>query len=356
MPIHPALRKIILPLALFWFLAACSAVTPQPGSSGLSAVSGKLTVDQQPLAGAWLEAFPVGSASLAGKPPYRSPATGADGLFELALPPGEYYLLAAGNGCFAYYGRNPVTVPAEGLSGVNLALVAVDDVLPEADPFITSGVFGRVSHAGQPLAGATVYVYLDLTSQLKGMGYVMVGPTGPDGLFEATLPAGSYYLLARKRSGGSGLGPLRAGDFMGYYPGNPVKVADGQIVRLAIPLLEVPEKVDQLAGSLFGSTVLRGVIRNRDGQPLAGLRAVLYDDPQMLNRPLFVSRPTGPDGAFVLSFPHGGTYYLAARNTLGGAPGPGDLYGTWDGSPDHALQINEGETREGLEIVVEEMW
>jgi len=344
-------------LLLVLGLAGCSLPSaPAGGGAGGSAVSGKLMTGDQPQGGAWLEAYPAELPSLGGKAPYRSAPAAADGRYRLELPPGEYYLFGRGAGRFSYYGRNPVTVPDTGLDNLNLALVADDPVRPASEPFIDSGVLGRASHGGAPLSGVTVYAYLDLNSQLKGMGYVMVGPTGPDGLFEASLPAGRYYLLARKRQSGSSVGPLSAGDFIGYYPGNPVQVKEGEVLRLSIPLLEVPEKVDTLAASLFGSTVLRGTIRDTDGQPLAGLRAVLYDDPQMLNRPLYVSQPTGPDGSFVLSFPHGGTYYLAARDTLGGAPAPGDYYGTWDGSPDHALQMEAGQSRDGLEIIVEKMW
>ncbi len=40
----------------------------------------------------------------------------------------------------------------------------------------------------------------------------------------------------------------------------------------------------------------------------------------MLNRPEFVSQPTGKDGKFVISFPQGGAYFLAARDMLGGTP------------------------------------
>ena len=98
----------------------------------------------------------------------------------------------------------------------------------------------------------------------------------------------------------------------------------GEVVRIAIPLIEVPEKVERFAASLFGNTTVSGVIVDKEGKPLEGLRALLYKDEMMLNRPEFVSQPTGSDGQFVVSFPQGGTYYLAARNVLGGTPAPGD--------------------------------
>lgn len=274
----------------------------------------------------------------------------------MTLPPGEYYFLARGEKVFSFYGRNPVAVPVEGLSGLNLGMVATGGDPPGEEPFVATGVAGRVLHDGQPLSGATVYVYTDLTSRLKGMGYVMAGPTDEAGFFEAGLPAGTYYLLARRRHGPTGVGPLQAGDFIGYYSSNPLSIKEGEVSRVAISMLEVPEKVETMEANLFGRTSIQGRILDRTGRPVPGARAVLYEDAQMFNRPLHVSRPTGRDGVYVLSFPYGGTYYLAGRDSLGGAPAPGDLYGTYDASPDHSLDIETGQNLRDMDIVVEEMW
>lgn len=319
-------------------------------------VTGKVSRHQQPVAGVEVAAYPVSERSLAGPAPYRSAPSDETGRFRLHVPPGEYYFLARGKGLFTYYGRNPVAVPPTGLGEMNLGLVTEEAALPAGDSFVETGIAGRVLHEGAPLSGAVVFVYTDLTSRLKGMGYLMAGPTDEEGFFEAALPAGTYYLLARHRQGRGITGPLQAGDFIGYFPGNPMVIREGEVGQVAIPVLEVPEKIEALAGELFGRTGIHGRVLNAEGKPVAGLRVLLYADPQMLNRPLFVSRPTGDDGRYLLSFPVGGTYYLAARDTLGGAPGPGELYGTYDGSPDHAVTIETGEIREGLDIVVGEMW
>lgn len=347
-------RHFILLICLLWLIAACTPVPPP--APALVTVAGKVSSHQAPAAGIRISAYPVESPSLANAAPFVSSPTTAEGRFRLELPAGEYYFLARGEGLFSFYGRNPVAVAPPGVTEMNLGLVAEAAPPPAAEPFVTTGVTGIVLHDGQPLAGATVYVYTDLGSRLKGMGYVMAGPTDADGTFEAALPAGTYYLLARQRQGSSSVGPLRAGDFIGYYTGNPLSVRDGEVVRVAIPMFEVPEKVEQMAESLFGATAVHGRILDRAGQPVPGVRVVLYSDPRMLDRPQYVSQPTGADGAYVLSFPFGGTYYLAARDTLGGAPGPGDLYGTYDGSPDHSLRLDTGEVARGIDIIVEQMW
>jgi hypothetical protein len=183
----------------------------------------------------------------------------------------------------------------------------------------------------------------------------MTAPTDEKGLFEAPLPPGTYYLIARKRQGGSFMGPLQAGDYFGYFADNPVVVKEGQLVRVPLSLIEVPEKVGQLADSIFGATSVSGRVVDAAGQPQAGIRVLLYDDPLMLNRPLFVSQPSAQDGSYVISFPQGGTYWLAARDQLGGPPMPGQFYGRYLGSPDGSVQVKNGESLAKIELVVDEM-
>jgi hypothetical protein len=107
---------------------------------------------------------------------------------------------------------------------------------------------------------------------------------------------------------------------------------------------------------MFGQTRISGRIVDRTGKPLAGLQALLYADDTMLNRPLYVSTPTGEDGRFQLSFPTGGTFYLAARSNLGGTPAPGELYGRYQGTAGAAIKIETGQSLEDVKIVVEAVW
>ncbi len=341
------LRNLII-LLLVPALAGCLA------SGSGTAVSGKVNFDRLPAAGVEVEAYRADAIHLPTQPDFRSAVTEADGVFRVELPPGSYYLFARGAGLFSYYGRNPISVPEAGMVGVSLGLVRQPDKNSAAAG--KDFVVGQVTHAGQPQADVIIFVYTDLTTQLKGLGYMMAGPTDEQGRFELDLPDGTYYLIARKRQGNMTVGPLRAGDFVGYYPQNPLRVRDNRAEPVIIPMLEVPDKVEQMNLNFNGHTSISGMITDSAGEPVEGVRVVLYQRPQMLDRPLLVSQPTGADGRYILSMPKGGDYYLAARDTLGGAPGPGDLYGTYDENPDHRLHIDSGAAQDGIDIKVEEMW
>lgn len=319
-------------------------------------VTGKVAVGGTGMAGVQVKVYPLATRTLSGDALFTGKVTGEDGLFALDLPEGSYYLLATGGGWFSYYGRNPLTVPAGGLADINLPLVPASTPPPEMATTIASGIAGRVMHGDKPVANALVFVYPDLSAQFKGFGLGMSAPTDEKGQFEAPLPAGSYYLVARVRHGGSMAGPLQAGDLFGYLPANPVTVGEGRVTKITLPVIAVPEKSSRHAATMFGQTRISGRIVDRNGKPLAGLQALLYTDDTMLNRPLYVSQSTSEDGRFQLSFPTGGTFYLAARNNLGGTPAPGELYGRYQGVGGAALKVETGQAIEDLQIVVEPVW
>jgi hypothetical protein len=183
----------------------------------------------------------------------------------------------------------------------------------------------------------------------------MTAPTDDQGIFEAEVQPGTYYLVARKRNSGQFMGPLRDGDYFGFYPANPLVVKEGELARVAVAMLEVPEKVSRLADSMFGATSISGKVVDAVGQPVVGIRVLLYGDQMMLNRPLYVSQPSAADGSFILSFPNGGIYYLAARDVLGGPPAPGQMYGRYLGSRDGSVRVRSGQKLSGIELVVEKM-
>lgn len=327
-----------------------------PGIALAASIQGKATINAGSVAGVEVMAYPAETLSFDVSSSHISAATEVDGLFNLELPGGQYYLFAKGKNLTAYYGRNPITVPEAGLENVNLLMTPDNLPAPSEKSDLGTGIVGRVSLDGQPVQNAIVTVYTDLSSQLKGMGLGMAAPTDQQGYFEVPLPAGNYYLVVRVRKNGQMAGPLKAGDLFGYLPGNPLSLEEGTPLRVHIPLIEVPEKVDRHAASLFGNTLVAGQILDQSGKPVAGVQVLLYNDPVMLNRPLYVSQKTKADGTYQLSFPKGGHYYLAARSELGGTPAPGEFYGRYQGTPDHSVNIETGKTLENVEIVVDEVY
>lgn len=340
--------KKIIGLSIFVLLVAAS-------TAFTASLAGKATVAGESVAGVTVSVYPVATVSFADTPEYQSTSTTADGEFSLDVTPGQYYVIARGENLFTYYGRNPLSVPKEGVQNINMLMVPTDAPIPVSEPLIETGVIGAVTYNGQPIAGASATIYPDLSRQLKGFGLGMSQPTDENGLFEVPLEPGDYFLVVRLRKSGAFAGPLRAGDLFGYFPGNSVKLNKGEVKRVAIPLIEVPEKVDRFATSLFGNTTISGTIVGREGQPIEGLRALLYSDSMMIKRPDYVSQPTGKDGHFVLSFPQGGTYFLAARNLLGGIPGPGELYGLYAGTRNGSIYVRTGKNIKNVVITVEEL-
>ncbi len=335
--------SVCLLLTVAWLLLSTTAYA--------ATVKGKATVNAEAQAGVEILAYPAGVLTFEAPAAHISAATANDGLFSLELPEGQYYLLARGEALSAYYGRNPITVPQKGLENVNLLLTADNLPEPQEAPAIETGIVGSVSLGGRPVQNAIVTVYPDLSSQLKGMGLGMAAPTDQQGYFELPLSSGTYYLVVRVRQSGQMVGPLQAGDLFGYLPENPLVLTAEGLARVHIPLIEVPEKVERHAANLFGNTLVTGRVLDLQGAPVAGIKVLLYDDPM-----LFVSRQTGDDGSYQLSFPKGGHYYLAARSELGGTPAPGELYGRYQGSPDHSIIIKTGKVLDGLEIVVDEVY
>lgn len=346
------LKQFKLLFCLF-ILSLCSV------SSALAApalVAGKVTVGGVGVAGVRVKAYPLTAMNFDGEVTAVSELSDNDGKFSLKLKVGQYYFFAESDVYFTYYGRNPVTVSGDGIDEMNLALVKRDSALPTVDPFITEGVSGQITYAGKPLSGVLISIYPDLNTQLKGMGFGISPPTDEAGYFELPLSVGTYYLVARKRGSGQMSGPLRAGDHFGYYAGNPLIVKKDVVSLVGIDLMEVPAKVSRLAGSMFGKTSIQGKVLNIAGSPVVGVRVLLYTNDTMLNRPLYVSQPSAVDGSYILSFPKGGTYFLAARDKLGGAPAPGELYGRYTGSQDSSVQIRTGQKLEGVDLLVQEMW
>ena len=251
-----------------------------PAVVGATPVTGRVVEEETPLAGMIVSAY--GNLDPSGTPVARSTATAADGLFRLDLPAGNYglYARSPGGDRFAFCGRNPVAVAAEPVWAGLQAVAVVPAGERRYDDEFSAAVEGRVVFEGKPLEGAYVSLYLDVADDLKGQGYRMSPPTGPDGSFAFdSLPESDYFLVARKRSEGGRVGPVLEGDYLALYPGNPLSAKSGRVTT--VTLAAVRKVKESAASETFGRSGgprLVGVVVDRAGKGVAGLHVFAYTD------------------------------------------------------------------------------
>ena len=177
----------------------------------------------------------------------ESPVTGADGLAELEVEPGQRYILKALPHGFSYEGVMDVRIkalaPGE-TREIALELPALDDLL-----FV-----GRVVAADtdQPLAGASVTVN---ACNLSGRNQTTADA---DGYFEARVPsAGAYYAMAETPGFARGI----AGIVRGHG-----------------------SRAEALVFRLHRSAQLGVLVLARDGTPLERVQVQLNTDPNNVNQ------------------------------------------------------------------------
>ena len=301
--------------------------------------------------------------------PEVSGFTDAEGRVALAVPRGKGFLVAgwrkdgdfarpvAPGDRFAWFGGNPVYAQAGPRRELFLGLEEV--TASPGSLFVPSGVTGVagvVLDNGVPAPDVRVSAYLSSAGGFRTLGFAASAPTGPDGGFVLELPAGKYYLVARKRSGGGVAGPLRKGDLFGYYAANPVAVKAGGVVPVSIPVTPLRlRNTPSYSPDFPAAASVEGRIVDKAGKPVQGVYAALYDNPDLLNRPVFLSDVTGADGKYRLPVPLPGRYYLGARSGYGGSPAPGDLYGRYEGDPEHAVTLRDGDRLTGVDLTVERL-
>lgn len=280
-----------------------------------------------------------------GVPVATSAPSDQDGVYQLDLPPGNYYLTASSRDgqlkpgdLFGYFNGSPLQVPAEGFRnvGFNLIKVPEEETAKVSD---RSGVYGNITYQDGPIERVYLYVYTDPGSGFKGLGY-FVQPV-EKGRFRINLPPGDYYLLARKRARGGQFGPIEQGDFYSYYHGNPVHVSAGAAREVKI---EMVERLAILEKDVVEFQGVRGRIVDASGHAQAGLYVFAYRVAEMTGTPDFFSAPTTSDGRFELALPDAGPYYLLARQAFGGPAEMAELYGKYlDGSGQPlAIDLSQG--------------
>lgn len=300
-----------------------------------------------------------------GAPPVLVGDTIRVGTANFRPEPGTYYLTADWRSDgdftrprkpgdrFAWFGGNPMLVSSETGEVITLMFEEVP-ALPSAQAAGT-GVFGLVTQGGMPISDVGVYAYAKSGSGFKGDDYQAHVHTNAKGEFALALPPDRYYLLARLRADSSvDIGPLRKDDLLGYDPGNPIVVEAGVTAVSAIPMARLKMVKSRAESSAFLPAIVEGRIIDRDGHPVPGAYAALYEKQTMAGRSVFRSEPVAADGRFKLSVPVPGSYFLGARSGYG-TPTAGGWYGAWSGSADHSITFKTGELLAGVEVVVDQL-
>lgn len=181
-------------------------------------------------------------------------------------------------------------------------------------------VEGKISIDGTPAPGAEVQAFVKPGGERSGTPFA-TGASGEDGSFALTLPAGRYFLVARKTVRTDG----RDRSYKGEFPGNPVAVVEGKgAAGVVIPLSEmssggfVPREGTGVTG-----TVVAG------GRPVRNAYVYAYpDNVGTVRGPAYAAfARTGADGRFTLPLREGAFRVMArdkgGENETGGMTGEG---------------------------------
>jgi hypothetical protein len=334
-------------------------------------IEGRVFTETGPTQGAKVYVYKSYDDINAGTPLLISEPTNEQGLYRFQLPPGEYFFTAKGNmdgkEFYAYHGNNPIKVEAENLW---LAFMA-NEIKPPAYLGGATSLKGVVTYKESPVKDAYLTLYIPETKKFKGLGY-RTESINPDGTFNISLPAGRYIVIAKKKESGKKIRPLKKGDLFCYYPQNPVEVRAGQVVQIEVPcypkgdrgsFAEAPliktndyTTVEHLGnGSRFG---IKGKVRDLEGNPLAKLFVLAYRSKQSpflmhyLSDRTEYAGETDREGNYFIPIDADGDFYIIARNTLGGSPRSGDVYGFYEGNATHSVSFKNGQIIENIDIVV----
>ena len=281
-------------------------------------------------------------------------ATAQDGTYRIDLPPGRYYLTARSferqpkpGDYFCYYSGAPVVVPAKGYRQVGFNLVRVPSEEP-VEQVSRSGLRGEISFQDEPLEKVYLYVYKKTDSDFKGPAW-FVQPV-QNGNFRMSLPPGDYWLLARKRLKGGQYGPIEIGDYFNFYYGNPVHIDKGELKHIRLETITRLSMLEEDPDIEFSG--IRGQVVGQDGSPAAGLRVFAYRSAAMSGTPAYISAVSDAEGQYRLEIPEAGSFWLLARERLGGPAATGELYGQLQQGRQAVILTEEKRSQDEVRIEV----
>jgi len=311
------------------------------------------------------------------------------GQYKLDIPPGKYYFVASNHPnfppLFAYHGLNPITV---GHADQWIPFFLQPERPAKCEPGY-QGIGGTVYYKGTPLSHGSVSVYTLEDEPFRGMG-VLTNSIGESGSFWFDLSPGKYVVIARQRQDDTAIGPLKKGDLFCYSTANPIEIHPANTCQtdlLCYPRDDMEHYLAQGAQDPRGRrqdarrdaslqnasmqeagtkgasggplAIIAGRVTDLDGRPMPGLVVSAYPADDLPLFQMYVLRfksefivPTDKKGFFRLEV-QPGSYYLVAREKVGDAPNVGEHYGLFEGNANHSLNVGQGETKNGIQLIVE---
>jgi hypothetical protein len=358
------MRKFFPIFFFFWLLPALTLANDIN-------IEGRVFTETGPMEGIKVYVYKNYDDINSGTPFLISEPTDKKGLYRFQLPPGEYFFTAKGNmdgkEFYAYHGKNPIKVETENIWLTFMINETKPPVYSDGD----TSLKGVVTYKGSPVKDAYITLYTPETKKFKGLGY-RTESINADGTFNLSLTAGKYIVVAKKKETGKKMRPLKKGDLFCYYPLNPIEVKSNKVVRIEVPcypkgdrssFAEAPPiktndytTVEHLADrTMFG---IKGKIRDLEGNPVAKLFVLAYRSKQSpflmhyLSDRTEYAGETDREGNYFIPIDADGDFYIIARNTLGGSPRSGDVYGFYEGTATHSVSFRNGQIIENIDIVV----
>lgn len=356
------MRKLfILLLCLFPVLALADDIN----------IEGRVFTEKGPMEGAKVYVYKSYDDFNACTPFLTSEPTDEKGLYKFQLPQGEYYFTAKGNKeskeFFAYHGNNPISVETE---NIWLTFMA-NEIKPPAYSDGDTSLKGIVTYKGSPVKDAYITLYSPETKNFKGLGY-RTEPINVDGIFNLSLPAGKYIVIAKKKESGKKIRPLKKGDLFCYYPQNPVEIKSNKVVRIEVPcypkgdrssFAEAPpiKANDYITAERLSDKSMSGIkgkVTDLEGNPIAKLFVLAYRSKESIflmhhlsERTEYIGE-TDREGNYFIPIDSDGDFHIVARNTVGESPKSGDVYGLYEGNATHSVSFKNGQIIDNINIVV----
>ncbi|TAL15550.1 hypothetical protein EPN96_12355 [bacterium] len=320
------MRKIHF-ISFVMLLLSCSGAYCAEGIKGRASLGGTLveSVDINIYA---LRAG--GFGPFTGDAPAARTKTAIDGRYSVDLPEGRYVVEAIKKGpknkgekpeagdIYCVYSGSPVTVAKNRWTTVGLYLTPVS--AEKRGPSEATRIKGRLTFKGEPLEKAYLYGYKSVAGYFHGPADFLQPVARGD--FTVSVPAGTYYLVARKRVKGGAYGPIELGDRLNFYAGNPVVIREGEEVNLEIAMAERLSSLEEDESAGKGQKIK---LLDPTGKPLASYYVLAYPNPDRNGPPAATSALTDQNGEVFFNLPPNARY-LRGRATLGGPLYENEVY------------------------------